>query len=229
MRGVPWWGVISAVAAPVVLIGGWTAAAGLQPRFDPVADTVSALAATGATDRWVMNAVFLLVGACYIVTALALKQARNTGRLVLTGGAIAGMLVAAYPEHPGGFGSVPHFVFATLGFAGLTLWPTAAAQRGPAQRGPVQRGPAQRGPAAEHGPAVPWALRAAPALAAVVVQFALLAWFGAELILGAHQVGLAERVMGAAQAAWPLAVVLSCYRPAKTPATAPKVNQARTA
>ena len=65
MRGVPWWGVISSVAAPVLLIGGWTVAAGLQPRFDPVADTVSALAAIGATDRWVMTLVFLLVGVCY--------------------------------------------------------------------------------------------------------------------------------------------------------------------
>jgi hypothetical protein len=27
------------------MVGGWTAAADLQPRFDPVADTVSALAA----------------------------------------------------------------------------------------------------------------------------------------------------------------------------------------
>jgi hypothetical membrane protein len=208
MRGVAWWGVIFAVAAPVLLIGGWTVAAGLQPHYDPVSDTVSNLAAVGATDRWVMSLVFLLVGACYIVTALALKAARAPGRLVLIGGAIAGMLVAFNPEHAGGFGSVPHFVFACIGFAGLTLWPAAAAKR---------------------GPAVPWGLRKAPAAAAVAVQFALLGWFGAELILGAHQVGLAERIMGAAQAVWPLAVVLSCYLPAGAAAPAPKVNQASNA
>ena len=194
MRGVPWWGVISSAAAPVLLTGGWTVAAGLQPRFDPVADTVSALAAIGATDRWVMTLVFLLVGACYIVTALALRRARTAGRLILTAGAAAGMLVAANPEHPGGFGSVPHFVFASLGFAGLTLWPAGAAKR---------------------GPAVPWGLRPAVAAGAVAMLFALLAWFGAELILGAGQVGLAERVVGAAQAAWPLAVVLSCCLPVR--------------
>ena len=117
MRRVAWWGAISAVAAPVVLIGGWTVAAGRQQRFDPVADTVSALAAIGATDRWVMNLVFVLVGACYILTALALRPAKTAGRLILICGAIAGMLVAANPEHAGGFGSVPHFVFASLGFA----------------------------------------------------------------------------------------------------------------
>jgi hypothetical membrane protein len=208
MRGVAWWGVISAVAAPVLLIGGWTVAAGLQPRFDPVADTVSALAALGATDRWVMSLVFVLVGACYILTALALRSAKTGGRLILIGGAIAGMLVAANPEHAGGFGSVPHFVFASLGLAGLTLWPVAAAKR---------------------GQAVPWALRRAPAAAAVAVQFALLAWFGTELITASGQVGLAERVMGAAQATWPLAVVLSCYLPVRATVPAREVNQASNA
>jgi hypothetical membrane protein len=208
MRGVAWWGVISAVAAPVLLIGGWTVAAGLQPRFDPVADTVSALAAIGATDRWVMSLVFVLVGACYIVTALALRPARTSGRMILIAGAIAGMLVAANPEHAGGFGSVPHFVFASLGFAGLTLWPVAAAKR---------------------GPEAPWGLRVAPAVAAVALQFALLAWFGTELIMAGGQVGLAERIMGAAQAAWPLAVVLSCYLPVRAPVPAREVNQASNA
>lgn len=53
VRNVPWWGVVSSATAPVLLIGGWTEAARLQPpSFDPVADTVSALAAVGASDRW---------------------------------------------------------------------------------------------------------------------------------------------------------------------------------
>jgi hypothetical membrane protein len=204
MRSVPWWGVISAAAAPVLLIGGWTVAAGLQPHFDPVAGTVSALAAIGATDRWVMNLTFLLVGACYILTALALRPAKTTGRLVLIAGAAAGMMVAANPEHAGGFGSVPHFVWASIGFAGLTLWPAAAWQRETSETSGTS------------GTTVPWALRPNAAAAAVAVQFALLAWFGTELILGGHQVGLAERVVGAAQAAWPLTVVVSARAAART-------------
>ena len=52
VRDVPWWGVTSSVAALVLMVGGWTVAAGLQPGFDPVADTVSALAAPpAAVDR----------------------------------------------------------------------------------------------------------------------------------------------------------------------------------
>jgi hypothetical protein len=39
----------------------------------------------------------------------------------------------------------------------------------------------------------------------------LLAWFGAELISAGRQIGLAERVLAVTQAAWPLAVLLTCY------------------
>ena len=38
----------------------------------------------------------------------------------------------------------------------------------------------------------------------------LVFWFGAELVTGGAQVGLAERAAGVAEALWPLAVVLSC-------------------
>jgi hypothetical protein len=69
VRGVPWWGVIFSAAAPALMVGGWTVAAGLQPRsFDPVAQTVSALAAPGAADRWVMTLTFLVVGVCDFAT-----------------------------------------------------------------------------------------------------------------------------------------------------------------
>jgi len=52
----------------------------------------------------------------------------------------------------------------------------------------------------------------AGSISAAGILLGLLAWFGAEQITGAGQVGLAERVLGVAQASWPLAVVLSCCR-----------------
>ena len=71
MRAVPWWGVVSSAAAPVLMASGWTVAAGLQPHpYNPVADTVSALAAPGAADRWVMTLTFLVVGACDVSPGL---------------------------------------------------------------------------------------------------------------------------------------------------------------
>ena len=123
-RAVPGPGVVSSAASPVLLIAGGTIAALLQPAsFNPVADTVSALAALGAADRWVMTLVFVAVGLCDAITGAALRPAAPAGRLILIGGAVAGMLVAASPEHAGG-GSVSHAVWASLGVAGLAAWPS---------------------------------------------------------------------------------------------------------
>jgi hypothetical membrane protein len=184
--------MVSSAAAPVLLVGGCTAAAALQPHFDQIADTVSSLAAPGATDRWVMTATFLVVGVCYVVTGLALRPAGPAGRLILIAGAAGGMLVAVNPEQPGNPYPAGHIIWASIGLAGLTSWPAGAWRR---------------------GSAVPWGLRPAVAAAAVAVLLALLSWFVVELVTGAGQVGLAERVTGCAQATWPLAVVLSCHRP----------------
>ena len=154
---------------------------------NPVADTVSALAALGATDRWVMTLAFVAVGLCDAVTGAVLRPAAPAGRLILIGGAVAGMLVAANPEHAGG--SASHAVWASLGFVGLAAWPAAAWRR---------------------GPLAPWCLRRPVCFAAVALQLTLLAWFVSELVTGTGQAGLAERVVGVAQAIWPLVVVLSC-------------------
>ena len=195
VRGVPWWGVVSSAVAPVLMVAGWTVAAGLQPRpVNAVAEPVSALAAVGAVDRWVMSLTFVLVGACVFVTGLALRPAGVPGRLMLMAGAVAGMLVAANPEHPGTSFPVPHMICAAAGCAGVVAWPAGAWRR---------------------GPSVPWALRPAVSAAAVAVLLALVAWFGAELISGGGLAGLAERIFGAGQALWPLAVIASCRHTAR--------------
>src|SRR5947209_2184569 len=98
MRSVAWWGVLSSAAAPVLLIGGWTVAAARQADgFDPTVDTISALAAVGATDRAVMTTALVGLGASYVVTALALRPAATPGRLVLAAGGVATVLVTAFP------------------------------------------------------------------------------------------------------------------------------------
>ena len=190
VRGVPWWGVVSSAAAPALLVGGWTLAAGLQPgSFDAVAGTISSLAAVGAADRWVMTLALAGVGACHVITGLALRPAAPAGRLMLMSGGAATMLVAAFPETAGDGGSLPHTFWAAVGFVALAAWPLAARRRGP------------RGPA--------W-LRPGACAGAAGVLLGLLVWFGAELIGRGRQVGLAERVLAGAEAVWPLAVVLAC-------------------
>jgi hypothetical protein len=206
VRAVPWWGVVSSAAAPVLMVGGWTAAAGLQPHsYNAIAETVSSLAAVGAHDRWVMTLTFLVVAACDVVTGLALRPARAPGRLILMAAAVAGLLVAANPEQPGTNYPLPHIIFGAAGCAALVAWPAAAWRR---------------------GPSVPWGLRPVVSAGAVAVLLVLLAWFGTELITAGGQAGLAERIFGAGQV-WPLAVVVSCRQAARTgrPSQAPSPDQ----
>lgn len=184
-RTVPWWGVISATAAPVLLIGGWTLAAARQHGgFDPVADTISALAARGADDRWVMTTALAGLGVCHVVTALALRPARPPGRLVLGVGGVATVLVAVFPLPSGDGSSQAHSTVAGIAFVCLGLWPLAA----------------WRG-------AAPGLLRRTPSVVAGLVLLGLVGWFFVELTSDTARVGLAERLAAGAQALWPLAVV----------------------
>lgn len=192
-REVPWWGTTAAAAAPLLFIGGLMTAAELQPPgFAVFSGTISSLAGQGASDSWVMTLTFALVGACDIVTGLALRAAAGAGRLVLTGAGACGLLVAAFPERLGG--SSVHAFWAGWGFAGLVLWPMFASQRG----GRVNAG-------------VPWALRPATCARATVVLATLTLWYAAEQATKGPM-GLAERAAGIAQTVWPLVVVLSCRR-----------------
>lgn len=189
-RSVPPWGVFSAAAAFVVLVGGCTVATVLQPSsFDWVASTVSALTVRGVTDPWVMTAAFAVTGAFEIATALALRPAAMTGRVILAVAGAASVLVAANPEQVGG--SLTHGLWAAVCFTALTAWPAGAWRR---------------------GPSVPWGLRPAVSAAAAGALLALVAWFLAELISKGGMTGLAERLMGTAQVGWPLTVALSGRR-----------------
>jgi Protein of unknown function (DUF998) len=193
VRAVPWWGIMSSTVPPVLLATGWTIAASLQAQpYDPLGDTVSALAGIGATDRWVMTLAFALAGACEIVTGLALRPARPAGRLVLMAGGTAGILVAASPVHIGDGAPAAHIAWSVAGLTALSVWALAASRR---------------------GLAVPWALRPEVSVGVSVLLLVLLAWFGIELITSAGQAGLAERVLGEAQSGWPFVVVMSCRHP----------------
>lgn len=195
-QDVPRWGLASSATAAVLLFAGWTAAAALQVRpYSPVRQTVSVLAAHGASDRWLMTLAFLVVGGCDVITGLAVRPAARPGRVILIAGGLAGVLVGLNPETLGAGGSWRHLFFAAVGFVTLTIWPLAATRRPRSAGEPGQ---------------VPWALRLRNGTGASIVTLALFAWFTAELLAHGRQLGLAERALGEMQALWPLIVVLSC-------------------
>ncbi|MDQ1741165.1 MAG: hypothetical protein QOE53_2817, partial [Pseudonocardiales bacterium] len=116
------WALVSTGSAPVALIGGWTWAGSVQPQgYDPFRETISALAAHGATDRWIMTIGLAVLGACHLVTAAGLPDAGLMSRALLAGGGAATIGVAALPQPSSG-----HVPAATLGFTALAVWPAVS-------------------------------------------------------------------------------------------------------
>ncbi len=171
------------------MIGGWLVAASLQPPgYSAIRQTISALAAEGAHDRWVMTAGLAVVGVCHVVTASGLRSARAVGRVLLALGGVATIVVAGMPQPVHG-SSPGHTVAAGVAFAALSCWPLAAHT----SDGSIG------------------ALRLPTAAAATAVSIVLLVAFLVELQGGAR-LGLAERVLAGAQSFWPAAVAVWAYR-----------------
>jgi hypothetical membrane protein len=193
---MPWWGLLSSVAAPVLLIGGWTAAAAVQPTpFDAVTRTISELASRDTAHRWLMTIALVGVGLSHMVTAFALGRAgagRAAGRLVLGLGGVATLFVAAFPLPAGGRSSSAHVAAAAVAFFSLAVWPSFAWAH--------PRAPGQ---------IVAALLKPRPSAAATFLLLLLLAWFFVEQRTSGSSIGLAERAAAGAQAVWPLAVVVS--------------------
>src|SRR6476661_7753785 len=98
ISNVPGWTLLSALGAPTFLIGGWTWAAAQQRLpFDPVTQTISALAGLEADSRWIMTGSLYAVGVCHMLTACGLRSAGAWGRALLAFGGFSTLLVAAVP------------------------------------------------------------------------------------------------------------------------------------
>ncbi|GHH94589.1 DUF998 domain-containing protein [Streptomyces capillispiralis] len=185
---VPRWALFSSGCAPVLLIGGWAVAASLEgPAYDPTTQTISVLAAYGASGSWVMTGAFLALGACHLLTAWGLRAAATAGRVALAGGGVSALVVALVPA-PSSGGSLRHGSVAVVGFVLLAVWPLLAV---------------------DGGRAAPWALRPAPSILATAVMVAGAVWFLVEMHRNGAA-GVAERVVTALQSLWPFVVVASC-------------------
>ncbi|WP_406068287.1 DUF998 domain-containing protein [Micromonospora sp. NBC_01638] len=201
MSVVPRWALLPAGGAPLFLIGGWTLAQAAQPDgSDPVRQTISALAATGADHRWIMTVGLAGLGLCHLMTALGLVTAAPAGRGLLALGGLATLVLVAFPQRPGG--STTHVVAAGVAFGALAVWPALAVPRRAAlPLGQDDRHPPDR--SAPRGPA-----RWAP-LAVAAVLLGLLGWFAVEFFADGARIGLTERLLAAVEAAVPLAAVLT--------------------
>jgi hypothetical membrane protein len=185
VRAIPWWTVVAASAAPVLLIGGFLIATATQPAsYDPLRDTISELAERAATDSWVMTSALIALGLCYLLAALGLHPARGVGRVLLAGGGVATVLIAVFRAPRQGY-SLAHELAVIAAALTCCTWPAFACRR---------RHPAPL-------------LRPAPGFAAAGVSLSLAAWYALE----SHGalLGLAERCAASAPPLWLFAVVVT--------------------
>ncbi|MGC4869720.1 DUF998 domain-containing protein [Micromonospora sp. DT53] len=201
MSAVPRWALLSAGGAPLFLIGGWTLAQAAQPDgFDPVRQTISALAATGADHRWIMTIGLAGLGLCHLTTALGLVSAAPAGRALLALGGLATVVLVAFPQNPAG-DSTTHAVAAGVAFGALAVWPALAVPR-------------RAVPSLDREHRHPPAPVRRVALAAAALLLGLVGWFAVELVTDGTWIGLTERLAAAAEAGVPLgAVLVSWVRP----------------
>jgi Protein of unknown function (DUF998) len=195
VRAIPWWSLLSAAIAPVVLIAGWLVVQMRQPAsYDPIHDTLSSLTPVHTLDRGILLGAPVTLGICQIVTAAGLRPIAAAGRIVLAIGGAALAVAVLFPQRAGSL--TAHGIVVGTAFLAFALWPVAA------MLAPQVETPSGR----------PWVTRPRVVRTASVVLVLLAGWFAAELFLGARA-GLAERVTSAADTLWPLTVVVSCRRP----------------
>ena len=193
-----WWTPVSAFLAPVALIGSWTVAAARRPDFHSARGTISALAAVGAPQRWIVTAGFIVTGACHLFTAAGLSEARPRGRVLLALGGVATLAVAAFPLPAAHGASVMHTISATTAFVALSAWPGAAVRSRAAAWSGAAVHPGRRAANDPFGRGI--------GCCATAILMATLGAFVIALAAGRY-VGLAERVTAATQVLWPMAAV----------------------
>ena len=184
------WAIVSAGLAPALLTGAYLVAGNFQrASYNPMRQTMSAMAGQAGTDRWIMTGGILLVAGCYLVTAAGLTGARAPARCLLTVAGLAGIGIAASPEPASG--STPqHLAWTALGAVSIAVWPALAARRTGLR---------------------PRVLSVYNSAAATAVFVGLLGW----LVIEAHGgslLGLAERLTSSVQTSWPFVVAVALRR-----------------
>ncbi|MBR22049.1 MAG: hypothetical protein CMF57_06385 [Leifsonia sp.] len=181
--------LVSSFLAPVFFIGGTIVAELAWPGFDPVAMTISELAAGDAPTRVFMTLMFVLTGVCHLVTAAFARGLAWPGRAALALAGVALFAVAAFPLPAVGESSPEHRYSAMAGFVLLALWPVLSMR---------------------FSPRYPWLVRPLGAtLSTLAVGAACVAFAWIEASPDPALVGLAERVAAYLESLWPAVVVLA--------------------
>lgn len=177
--------VVSSLAAPIGLVGGWTLAEFMWPEFDPIAQTISELAAGDAPTALLMNVMFILAGFCHMTTAWFATGIAKAGRIAIALAGVASIGVAAFPLPTVATTSLGHRIAAGCSFVLLAVWPLLGWTK-------------------NHSVKI---LRPVPMISSALVLGALCLWFFFVWSDLGGTTGLVERIAVAAEALFPAIVV----------------------
>jgi hypothetical membrane protein len=185
------WAVFAATIGPIQNVLGWTLAGLLWPGYDPIAKTISDLAADDSPVKWVQTSFFLLGSTLTLVAAVSAKALARPGRVTLffAGLASFGFTFFATPSQDSY--SDAHRIFASIAFLLFSIWPLLAIRRDKRFH---------------------WSIRPVGAIAATVVMGLTTLWFLLTwLEPGQPLVGLSERVIAVMQVLWLSFVIWAQY------------------
>lgn len=132
--------LLAGIVGPAAFVGAWALAGVLKVGYSPVSDTISRLAAQGASTRPLMTAGFVGFGGLMYVYARELGRALHspTLRAAVTTSALGTLVVAACPlTATGGTGvDNAHYLAAATAYVANVVAPVVAARHLPGVRWP---------------------------------------------------------------------------------------------
>ncbi len=179
-------GLVAAALPLVGLVGGWTLAGALQPAdYDPVVESVSALAATTTPYRWVMQTGLVLAALGWLGAAALVPRLPRVARALMAVGGLGTLGVVLAPMASRSETNAVHVAFAAPVFVLLSLWPAWSTPG---------------------GGSAPWPQRRHTALVATAVLALLTLSLLLPGLTHTATFGLWERILLAAQTVWLLVV-----------------------
>ena len=182
MRLIGIWALVAATLGPIQNVLGWSISGALVEGYDPIAKTISDLAADDSPVQWIQSSFFLFGS---ILTLLGAWHARSfslPGRIALAAAGFAGFGYTFFATPSQDSSSELHVMFATIAFVLFSAWPLLA----------------MRFDKRYH-----WSIRPVGAIPATLIMGVTTLWFLVTwLEPGQPIVGLSERVIAVMQVLW---------------------------
>lgn len=191
MKKISWPAAVAAIIGPIQSVFGWVISAALWPGYDPIAKTISDLAADDSPVQAIQTSFFVLGGTLSLVAAVFARSLSMPGRVLIFLGGLATYGFAYFTTPSQDSSSEMHRLFAIISFVIFSAWPLFAMR---------------------FDKAYPWVLRPVGVIVATAIMTAVSLWFLATWTSpDATNVGLAERVVATMQTGYLSLVILVCW------------------